>query len=66
MDQTIAKVYTVMILVNPRFQLEVIRSTKDKDGRSIILEFKLDNQNLVLANVYAPIIFNNKSSFPKI
>ena len=44
----------VMILVNPRYQLEVIRSTKDKDGRSIILEIKLDNQNLVLANVYAP------------
>ena len=44
----------VMILVNPRFQLEVIRSTKEKDGRSIILEIKLDNQNLVLANVYAP------------
>ena len=44
----------VMILVNPRYQLEVIRSTKDKNGRSIILEIKLDNQNLVLANVYAP------------
>ena len=43
-----------MILVNPRYQLEVIRSTKDKDGRSIILEIKLDKQNLVLANVYAP------------
>ena len=34
--------------------MEVIRSTKDKNGRSIILEIKLDNQNLVLANVYAP------------
>ena len=44
----------VMILVNPRYQLEVIRSIKDKNGRSIILEIKLDNQNLVLANVYAP------------
>jgi len=44
----------VMILVNPRYQLEVIRSTKDKNGRSITLEIKLDNQNLVLANVYAP------------
>ena len=43
-----------MILVNPRYQLEVIRRTKDKNGRSIILEIKLDNQNLVLANVYAP------------
>ena len=43
----------VMLLVNPRYQLEVIRSTKDKNGRSIILEIKLDNQNLVLANVYA-------------
>ena len=43
-----------MILVNPRYQLEVMRSTKDKNGRSIILEIKLDNQNLVLANVYAP------------
>ena len=44
----------VMILVNPRYQLEVIRSIKDKNGRSIILEIKLDNQNLALANVYAP------------
>ena len=44
----------VMILVNPRYQLQVIRSTKDKNGRSIILEIKLGNQNLVLANVYAP------------
>ena len=44
----------VMILVNPRYQLEVIRSIKDKNGRSIILEIKLDNQNLILANVYAP------------
>ena len=43
-----------MILVNPRYQLEVIRSTRDKNGRSIILEIKLDNQNLVLANVYSP------------
>ena len=32
----------------------MIRSIKDKNGRSIILEIKLDNQNLVLANVYAP------------
>jgi len=44
----------VMILVNPRYQLEVTGSTRDKNGRSIILEIKLDNQNLVLANVYAP------------
>ena len=44
----------VMILVNPRYQLEVIRSIKYKNGRSIILDIKLDNQNLVLANVYAP------------
>ena len=44
----------VMILVKPRYQLKVIRSTKDKNGRSIIMEIKLDNQNLVLANVYAP------------
>ena len=43
-----------MILINPRYKLEVIRSTKDKNGRSIILEIKLDNQNLVLANVYSP------------
>ena len=44
----------VMILVNPRYQLEVMRSTKDKYGRSIILKIKLDIQNLVLAIVYAP------------
>ena len=44
----------VMILVNPGYQLDVIRSIKSKNGRSIILEIKLDNQNLVLANVYTP------------
>ena len=44
----------VMLLVNPRYQLEVMRSTKDKYGRSIILKIKLDIQNLVLAIVYAP------------
>ena len=41
----------VMILVNPRYQLEVSRSTRDKNGKSIILEIKLDNQNLVLAGI---------------
>lgn len=42
-----------MILVNPKYQMEVTRSTKDKKGRSIILETKLDNQYLVLA-MYIP------------
>ena len=42
-----------MILVNPRYQLEVIRSTKDKNWKVFFLEIKLDNQNLVLANVYS-------------
>lgn len=45
---------TVTILVNPRYELEVIRSTKDKNKRSIILEIKLENQNLALANECAP------------
>ena len=44
----------VMILVNPRYKLEVIKSCKDKNGRFIILETKLDNQHLVLVNIYAP------------
>ena len=44
----------VIILVNPRYQLEMIRSNKHKNRRSTILEIKLDNQNLVLANIYAP------------
>lgn len=44
----------VMILVNPAYQIEVIKSVKDKQGRSIVLEIQLDNQHLVLANVYAP------------
>ena len=44
----------VMILVNPRYKLEVIKSCKDKNGRFIILNTKLDNQHLVLVNIYAP------------
>ena len=52
-----------MILVNPRYQLEVIRSIKDKNGRSIILEIKLDNQNLVLANACAPNDISQQSKF---
>ena len=47
-----------MILVNPRCKLEVIKSCKDKNGRFIILHTKLDNQHLVLVNIYAP---NNTS-----
>ena len=43
-----------MILVNPRYKLEVIKSCKDKNGRFIILNTKLDNQHLVLVNIYAP------------
>ena len=44
----------VMILVNPRYTLEVIKSIKDQNGRLIILDTKLDNQHLVLINIYAP------------
>ena len=44
----------VMILVNPRCKLEVIKSCKDKNGKFIILDTKLDNQHLVLVNIYAP------------
>ncbi len=33
----------VMILVNPAYQIEVIKSVKDKKGRSIVLEINLDN-----------------------
>ena len=43
-----------MILVNSRYELEVIKSCKDKNERFIILETKLDNQHLVLVNIYAP------------
>ena len=43
-----------MILVNPQYKLEVINSRKDKNGRFIILDTKLDNQHLVLVKVYAP------------
>ena len=44
----------VMILVNPRYKLEVIKSCKDKNGRFIILDTKLDNQHLALVNIYTP------------
>ena len=44
----------VMILVNPRYKLDVIKSCKDKNGRFIILDTKLENQHLVLVNIYSP------------
>ena len=44
----------VMILVKPKYQLEVKKCIKDKTGRSIILDTKLENRQLILANIYAP------------
>ena len=55
-----------MILVNPRYQLEVISVPKTKMEDQIILEIKLDNQNLVLTNVYSPNDIPQQLRFAKI
>lgn len=44
----------VMILVNPKHEFELKRCTKDKNGRVLILDAKVDDQHVVLVNIYAP------------
>lgn len=44
----------VMILFNPKYDIEVERFEKDNCGRLVILDTKINGSNLILVNVYAP------------
>ena len=44
----------VMILINPSVDRKIEKTVCDKNGRFIITKFSLDEQSIVLVNVYAP------------
>ena len=44
----------VMILSNPKYDIEVEKLERDNHGRLIILDTKMNDTNLVLVNLYAP------------
>ena len=44
----------VMILLNPKYDIEVEKLERDNHGRLIILGTKMNDTNLVLVNLYAP------------
>ena len=43
-----------MILLNPKYDIEVEKLERDNHGRLIILDTKMNDTNLVLINLYAP------------
>ena len=43
-----------MILLNPKYDIDVIKFEKDNHGRLIILDTKMKGANLVLMNLYTP------------
>ena len=45
---------SVMILLNPKYDIEVEKLERDTHRRLIILDTKLNDTNLVLINLYAP------------
>ena len=44
----------VMILPNPKYDIEVTKVEKDNNGRLIVLVTKMNDANLVLMNLYSP------------
>ena len=43
-----------MIVLNPKYDIEVEKLEKDNHGRLIILDTKMNDTNLVLINLYTP------------
>ena len=43
-----------MTLLNPKYDIDVIKFEKDNQGRLIVLDTKMNGANLVLMNLYAP------------
>ena len=44
----------VMILINPKYDVEIVKVEKDNNGRFIILDIKINATHLILINIYAP------------
>ena len=44
----------VMILINPSVDCKIEKTICDKNGRFIIIKLSLDEQSIVLVNVYTP------------
>ena len=53
----------VMILLNPKSDIEVESFEEDKRGRLIILETKVNGSHLILVNVYAPNVLSQQVQF---
>ena len=46
----------VAILFKPSFPLVVLHTTEDNDSRYLILQLQINNQDVILINVYGPNI----------
>ena len=44
----------MLFLINPKFDYQVEKCIKDKNGRFIILDLKVENSHFILVNSYAP------------
>lgn len=55
----------VMILIRPGFDLKVERCECDKEGRYIILHAKINDQCVIMLNIYAPNTENEQLEFYK-
>jgi len=55
----------VMILIRPGFDLIVERCVCDEEGRYILLHAKVNNENVILLNIYAPNLECNQLEFYK-
>lgn len=53
----------VMILINPALNCKIERVISDKNGRFIILKLSVDQQSIVLVNIYAPNDTNQQTAF---
>ena len=52
-----------MILINPSLECKIEKVISDKNGRFIILKLSLDQQSIVLVNIYAPNDTNQQIAF---
>ena len=53
----------VMILINPSLDCKIEKVITDKNGRFIIQKLSLDEQAIVLVNIYAPNDANQQVAF---
>ena len=55
----------VMILLNPKYDIDVIKYEKDNQARLIVLDTNMNGANLVLMNLSLQTTFLNRYSFSK-